>query len=128
MKCCRHDGVIFRPFFMHCPCAFSPFGRHHSSAVCRLTTTGYTYVFPMTAIGQCFAVVYGLIGIPLMVQFFVQTMSVPRTKPRILSPATISVLQVLTAVDIGRFLSDVVLWVYSKVTNRVRKMNLSQCF
>uniref|UniRef100_A0A914UX15 Potassium channel domain-containing protein n=1 Tax=Plectus sambesii TaxID=2011161 RepID=A0A914UX15_9BILA len=54
-----------------------------------LTTTGYTYVFPMTPIGQIFAVVYGLIGIPLMV---------------------------LTAVDIGRFLSDCVLFLYSKGT------------
>uniref|UniRef100_A0A914EB84 Potassium channel domain-containing protein n=2 Tax=Acrobeloides nanus TaxID=290746 RepID=A0A914EB84_9BILA len=53
-----------------------------------LTTTGYAYANPSTGLGQCFAIGYGLIGIPLMV---------------------------LAAVDIGRFLSDVVLFVYSKI-------------
>ncbi len=43
---------------------------------------------PMTAKGQVFAIIYGLIGIPLMV---------------------------LTAVDIGRFLSECVLFVYTKI-------------
>lgn len=48
----------------------------------------------MTATGQMFAVLYGLIGIPLMV---------------------------LTAVDIGRFLSDCVLFLYSKVSIFIKR-------
>lgn len=52
-----------------------------------LTTTGYPYANPTTIMGQCAAIVYGLFGIPLMV---------------------------LAAVDIGRFLSDIVIWGYTK--------------
>uniref|UniRef100_A0AC34Q6F8 Potassium channel domain-containing protein n=1 Tax=Panagrolaimus sp. JU765 TaxID=591449 RepID=A0AC34Q6F8_9BILA len=55
-----------------------------------LTTTGYPYANPTTTVGQCVAIVYGLFGIPLMV---------------------------LAAVDIGRFLSDIVIWGYSKFEN-----------
>uniref|UniRef100_A0A1I7ZFW4 Ion_trans_2 domain-containing protein n=1 Tax=Steinernema glaseri TaxID=37863 RepID=A0A1I7ZFW4_9BILA len=51
------------------------------------TTTGYAAASPQTIGGQLFAIAYGLIGIPLMV---------------------------LAAVDIGRFLSDVVIFLYSK--------------
>ncbi|VDK21816.1 unnamed protein product [Anisakis simplex] len=53
-----------------------------------LTTTGYTSSTPATLLGQWVAIGYGLIGIPLMV---------------------------LAAVDIGRFLSEVVLKTYGKV-------------
>jgi hypothetical protein len=49
---------------------------------------GYTYVMPTTNAGQVCAVVYGLIGIPLAV---------------------------LSAVDLGRFLSDAVLLVTKQV-------------
>ncbi|GMT30726.1 hypothetical protein PFISCL1PPCAC_22023 [Pristionchus fissidentatus] len=52
-----------------------------------LTTTGYSNSVPVTVMGQCVAIVYGLIGIPLMI---------------------------LAAVDIGRFLSTVVLKIYSR--------------
>ncbi|KAK0398252.1 hypothetical protein QR680_002499 [Steinernema hermaphroditum] len=52
-----------------------------------LTTTGYAAASPQTGGGQLFAIAYGLVGIPLMV---------------------------LAAVDIGRFLSDVVLFLYTK--------------
>lgn len=52
------------------------------------TTTGYLSAVPMTKLGQFVAIVYGLVGIPLMV---------------------------LAAVDIGRFLSDIVLQLYRKV-------------
>uniref|UniRef100_A0AAF5Q1G9 Ion_trans_2 domain-containing protein n=2 Tax=Wuchereria bancrofti TaxID=6293 RepID=A0AAF5Q1G9_WUCBA len=52
-----------------------------------LTTTGYLSAVPMTKFGQFIAIVYGLVGIPLMV---------------------------LAAVDIGRFLSDIVLRLYRK--------------
>ncbi|EFO25545.2 hypothetical protein LOAG_02945 [Loa loa] len=52
-----------------------------------LTTTGYLSAVPMTKFGQFIAIVYGLIGIPLMV---------------------------LAAVDIGHFLSDIVLLLYQK--------------
>ncbi|VDN39366.1 unnamed protein product [Gongylonema pulchrum] len=53
-----------------------------------LTTTGYLSAVPSTKLGQFVAVIYGLLGIPLMV---------------------------LAAVDIGRFLSDIVLRLYRKV-------------
>ncbi|CAJ0608565.1 unnamed protein product [Cylicocyclus nassatus] len=52
-----------------------------------LTTTGYAYAVPVTPFGQLLAIIYGLIGIPIMV---------------------------LAAVDIGRFLSHIVLELYSK--------------
>ncbi|CAG9533758.1 unnamed protein product [Cercopithifilaria johnstoni] len=52
-----------------------------------LTTTGYLSAVPMTKLGQFIAIVYGLVGIPLMV---------------------------LAAVDIGHFLSDIVLRLYRK--------------
>ncbi|VDK64794.1 unnamed protein product [Onchocerca ochengi] len=52
-----------------------------------LTTTGYLSAVPMTKLGQFIAIIYGLVGIPLMV---------------------------LAAVDIGRFLSDIVLGLYQK--------------
>ncbi|CAI4230185.1 unnamed protein product [Auanema sp. JU1783] len=52
-----------------------------------LTTTGYSNAVPVTPMGQSAAIIYGLIGIPLMV---------------------------LAAVDIGRFLSHIVLTLYSK--------------
>ncbi|KAJ1351600.1 hypothetical protein KIN20_007682 [Parelaphostrongylus tenuis] len=52
-----------------------------------LTTTGYSYAEPVTPFGQFLAIVYGLLGIPLMV---------------------------LAAVDIGRFLSHIVLELYAK--------------
>lgn len=54
------------------------------------TTTGYLSAVPMTKLGQFIAIVYGLVGIPLMV---------------------------LAAADIGRFLSDIVLRLYRKVTS-----------
>ncbi|KAE9421730.1 hypothetical protein Angca_007250, partial [Angiostrongylus cantonensis] len=53
-----------------------------------LTTTGYSYAVPVTPFGQFLAIVYGVLGIPLMV---------------------------LAAVDIGRFLSHIVLELYAKV-------------
>lgn len=52
-----------------------------------LTTTGYSYAVPVTPLGQLLAIVYGLLGIPVMV---------------------------LAAVDIGRFLSHIVLELYAK--------------
>ncbi|CAJ0964009.1 unnamed protein product, partial [Mesorhabditis belari] len=52
-----------------------------------LTTTGYSYAVPTTWKGQCVGIGYGMIGIPLMV---------------------------LAAVDIGRFLSRIVLKVYTQ--------------
>uniref|UniRef100_A0A7I4XUD5 Ion transport 2 domain containing protein n=1 Tax=Haemonchus contortus TaxID=6289 RepID=A0A7I4XUD5_HAECO len=52
-----------------------------------LTTTGYSYAVPVTPLGQFLAIVYGLLGIPVMV---------------------------LAAVDIGRFLSHIVLELYAK--------------
>ncbi|VDM57923.1 unnamed protein product [Angiostrongylus costaricensis] len=52
------------------------------------TTTGYSYAVPVTPFGQFLAIVYGVLGIPLMV---------------------------LAAVDIGRFLSHIVLELYAKV-------------
>ncbi|KAH7730078.1 Protein TWK-47 [Aphelenchoides avenae] len=58
-----------------------------------LTTTGYGPTSPMTPLGQFLSIGYGLIGIPLMV---------------------------LAAVDIGRFLSDMVLLSYAKA-ERARK-------
>uniref|UniRef100_A0A0N4ZGD0 Ion_trans_2 domain-containing protein n=1 Tax=Parastrongyloides trichosuri TaxID=131310 RepID=A0A0N4ZGD0_PARTI len=60
-----------------------------------LTTTGYTQVTPSTSFGQLFSILYGLIGIPLM--FF-------------------------AAVDIGRFLSDCVLFAYPKFINIIRRI------
>uniref|UniRef100_A0A0M3HHV5 Ion_trans_2 domain-containing protein n=1 Tax=Ascaris lumbricoides TaxID=6252 RepID=A0A0M3HHV5_ASCLU len=53
-----------------------------------LTTTGYASATPTTLLGQWVAIGYGLLGIPLMV---------------------------LAAVDVGRFLSEVVLATYAKV-------------
>uniref|UniRef100_A0A0K0EFJ7 Ion_trans_2 domain-containing protein n=1 Tax=Strongyloides stercoralis TaxID=6248 RepID=A0A0K0EFJ7_STRER len=58
-----------------------------------LTTTGYAQVAPLTSLGQLFSILYGLIGIPLM--FF-------------------------AAVDIGRFLSDCVLFAYPKILNIIK--------
>ncbi|WKX92099.1 hypothetical protein Q1695_010269 [Nippostrongylus brasiliensis] len=52
-----------------------------------LTTTGYSYAVPVTPFGQFLAIGYGMLGIPLMV---------------------------LAAVDIGRFLSHIVLELYAK--------------
>ncbi|CAD5206668.1 unnamed protein product [Bursaphelenchus okinawaensis] len=52
-----------------------------------LTTTGYGYVNPTTVLGKTFSMGYGFIGIPLMF---------------------------LAAVDIGRFLSHVVLHIYNQ--------------
>lgn len=49
---------------------------------------GYTNATPMTRTGQITAIIYGLFGIPLTV---------------------------LTAVDMGRFLSDVVMFCYAKL-------------
>uniref|UniRef100_A0A915PN87 Potassium channel domain-containing protein n=1 Tax=Setaria digitata TaxID=48799 RepID=A0A915PN87_9BILA len=60
-----------------------------------LTTTGYLSAVPMTKLGQFIAVVYGLVGIPLMV---------------------------LAAVDIGHFLSDIVLRLYRKYCLMKRKL------
>ncbi|VDP41383.1 unnamed protein product [Heligmosomoides polygyrus] len=54
------------------------------------TTTGYSYAVPVTPLGQLLAIVYGLLGIPVMV---------------------------LAAVDIGRFLSHIVLELYAKLTS-----------
>ncbi|CAI5438171.1 unnamed protein product [Caenorhabditis angaria] len=59
-----------------------------------MTTTGYAYAVPVTTLGQCFAIIYGLIGIPLMV---------------------------LAAVDFGRFLSHIVLDMYSKYLDLLHK-------
>uniref|UniRef100_A0A0M3ILX1 Ion_trans_2 domain-containing protein n=1 Tax=Ascaris lumbricoides TaxID=6252 RepID=A0A0M3ILX1_ASCLU len=53
-----------------------------------LTTTGYASATPTTLLGQWVAIGYGLLGIPLMV---------------------------LAAVDVGRFLSEVVLATYAEV-------------
>ena len=52
------------------------------------TTTGYAYAVPVTPLGQIIAIAYGLFGIPIMV---------------------------LAAVDIGKFLSHIVLTIYAKV-------------
>jgi len=52
------------------------------------TTTGYASATPMTPFGQWLSIGYGLLGIPLTV---------------------------LAAVDIGRFLSDVVLAIYDRI-------------
>uniref|UniRef100_A0A7E4UYS7 Ion_trans_2 domain-containing protein n=1 Tax=Panagrellus redivivus TaxID=6233 RepID=A0A7E4UYS7_PANRE len=57
-----------------------------------LTTTGYAYANPVTGIGQSVAIAYGLIGIPIMI---------------------------LAAIDIGRFLSVVVLWVWTTLDDCV---------
>ncbi|MCP9259866.1 Uncoordinated protein 58 [Dirofilaria immitis] len=62
-----------------------------------LTTTGYLSAVPMTKLGQFIAIIYGLVGIPLMV---------------------------LAAVDIGRFLSDIVLGLYQKY--RMMKYKLAK--
>ncbi|CAO4360825.1 unnamed protein product [Caenorhabditis nigoni] len=62
-----------------------------------LTTTGYAYATPVTPIGQSFAIIYGLVGIPLMV---------------------------LAAVDFGRFLSHIVLEIYSKYLDLVHKLKI----
>ncbi|CAL2029663.1 unnamed protein product [Caenorhabditis brenneri] len=62
-----------------------------------LTTTGYAYAVPVTPIGQCFAIIYGLVGIPMMV---------------------------LAAVDFGRFLSHIVLEMYSKYLDLVHKLKI----
>ncbi|KAK6038018.1 hypothetical protein COOONC_24477 [Cooperia oncophora] len=59
---------------------------HHDGAG---TTTGYSYAVPVTLFGQLLAIIYGLLGIPVMV---------------------------LAAVDIGRFLSHIVLELYAKVS------------
>lgn len=61
------------------------------------TTTGYLSAVPMTKLGQFTAVLYGLVGIPLMF---------------------------LAAVDIGRFLSDVVLLLYRKVVRSIKIFKL----
>ncbi|CAP24849.1 Protein CBR-TWK-47 [Caenorhabditis briggsae] len=61
------------------------------------TTTGYAYATPVTPIGQSFAIIYGLVGIPLMV---------------------------LAAVDFGRFLSHIVLEIYSKYLDLVHKLKI----
>ncbi|KAI1697169.1 ion channel domain-containing protein [Ditylenchus destructor] len=61
-----------------------------------LTTTGYAAAVPMTPLGQWFSVGYGLIGIPLMI---------------------------LAAVDIGRFLSDVVLSTYTRIERAAKKVS-----
>ncbi|CAD5209752.1 unnamed protein product [Bursaphelenchus xylophilus] len=58
-----------------------------------LTTTGYGYVNPTTVVGKIFSMGYGFIGIPLMF---------------------------LAAVDIGRFLSHVVLKVYNQFQTNLR--------
>ncbi|CAD6196497.1 unnamed protein product [Caenorhabditis auriculariae] len=60
-----------------------------------LTTTGYAYAVPVTGLGQCFAIAYGLVGIPLMV---------------------------LAAVDIGKFLSHIVLEAYAKYLKFLEKI------
>ncbi|VDO40907.1 unnamed protein product [Onchocerca flexuosa] len=62
-----------------------------------LTTTGYLSAVPMTKLGQFIAIIYGLVGIPLMV---------------------------LAAVDIGRFLSDIVLGLYQKVISSMTNLKL----
>lgn len=62
---------------------------------------GYVNATPTTNIGQIVTVIYGLFGIPLMV---------------------------LTAVDYGRFLSDIVLLLYSKLAKYSNKaMRISGC-
>ncbi|KAL6731936.1 hypothetical protein Aduo_002753 [Ancylostoma duodenale] len=61
-----------------------------------LTTTGYSYAVPVTPFGQFLAIVYGLLGIPIMV---------------------------LAAVDIGRFLSHIVLELYAKYQEMLSSLN-----
>ncbi|KAK6731852.1 hypothetical protein RB195_007981 [Necator americanus] len=61
-----------------------------------LTTTGYSYAVPVTPFGQLLAIVYGLLGIPIMV---------------------------LAAVDIGRFLSHIVLELYGKYQDMLSSLN-----
>ncbi|KAF7629975.1 hypothetical protein Mgra_00009004 [Meloidogyne graminicola] len=63
-----------------------------------LTTTGYASATPNTPLGQWLSIGYGLLGIPLTV---------------------------LAAVDVGRFLSDVVLAIYDRILKafyRLRKL------
>ncbi|KIH62208.1 hypothetical protein ANCDUO_07510 [Ancylostoma duodenale] len=60
------------------------------------TTTGYSYAVPVTPFGQFLAIVYGLLGIPIMV---------------------------LAAVDIGRFLSHIVLELYAKYQEMLSSLN-----
>lgn len=61
---------------------------------------GYTNAAPLTKSGQIFAVIYGLVGIPLMV---------------------------FMAVDIGRFMSDTVLVCYCKLMPRLSTL-MKMCF
>lgn len=60
-----------------------------------LTTTGYLSAVPMTKFGQFVAIIYGLLGIPLMV---------------------------LAAVDIGQFLSEIVLRFYRNYRTMKHKL------
>ncbi|PAV74675.1 hypothetical protein WR25_19457 [Diploscapter pachys] len=59
------------------------------------TTTGYAYAVPVTPLGQIIAIAYGLFGIPIMV---------------------------LAAVDIGKFLSHIVLTIYAKYLQMVERI------
>lgn len=52
-----------------------------------ITSTGYDHLSPLTDLGRIFTVIYGLLGIPLMF---------------------------ITAADIGKFLSDLVIRGYAK--------------
>ncbi|CAK5075744.1 unnamed protein product [Meloidogyne enterolobii] len=65
-----------------------------------LTTTGYASATPMTPFGQWLSIGYGLLGIPLTV---------------------------LAAVDIGRFLSDVVLAIYDRILRTFRRLRKLCC-
>uniref|UniRef100_A0A914I995 Potassium channel domain-containing protein n=1 Tax=Globodera rostochiensis TaxID=31243 RepID=A0A914I995_GLORO len=62
-----------------------------------LTTTGYGPTTPLTPLGQWLSIGYGLLGIPLTV---------------------------LAAVDIGRFLSDVVLTSYDKILRTAKRVSV----
>uniref|UniRef100_A0A915KQN0 Potassium channel domain-containing protein n=1 Tax=Romanomermis culicivorax TaxID=13658 RepID=A0A915KQN0_ROMCU len=64
-----------------------------------LTTTGYVNATPSTSLGQIVTVIYGLFGIPLMF---------------------------LIAVDIGRFMSDVVLGIYPRISRLWRSRVLAK--
>uniref|UniRef100_A0A915NCZ3 Potassium channel domain-containing protein n=1 Tax=Meloidogyne javanica TaxID=6303 RepID=A0A915NCZ3_MELJA len=64
------------------------------------TTTGYASATPMTPFGQWLSIGYGLLGIPLTV---------------------------LAAVDIGRFLSDVVLAIYDRILRTFRRLRKLCC-
>lgn len=69
-----------------------------------MTTTGYTEANPETSFGQCVVMIYGMIGIPLMVLAAVD-----------IGKHVIKMDLLYVNIISGRFLSDVVIFVYSKL-------------